>query len=239
MPTPTLSARGRLAPASPIRKLAPYADAAKARGVVVHSLNIGQPDIETPEQMLAAYRNYRERVIAYSPSDGFAEYRSKLADYYNQLIGDAEPIGAANIVVTVGGSEALLFAIAAACDPGDAILVCEPYYTNYAGFSHLLGVEVVPVTTHARDGFRIHPTQVAAAATDRCRTLVLPSPGNPTGVVLSREELEQLADVCRERGMLFVCDEVYREFVYDVPAGSRAPSVLAVRDFAEHAVVID
>jgi aspartate aminotransferase len=234
-----LSTRGRLAPASPIRKLAPYAEAAKARGVVVHHLNIGQPDIETPAGMLAAYRGYDERVIEYAPSDGFLPYREKLAAYYGLITGDADPVSASDIVVTVGGSEALLFAIAGACDPGDEILVCEPYYTNYAGFSHLLGVGVRAVTTRADDGFRIRPERVAEAVTERTRALVLPTPGNPTGVVLSSDELGQLADVCRARGLFFVCDEVYREFVYDQPAGSRAPSLLAVRDFAEHAVVID
>jgi aspartate aminotransferase len=241
MASPTLSKRGRGAPASPIRKLAPYADAARERGVTVHQLNIGQPDIATPRGMIEAYRNYDERVLAYAPSDGFRAYRDKLAVYYSAIAtgGAGGPVTADDIVVTVGGSEALLFAIAAACDPGDEVLVCEPYYTNYAGFSHLLGVGVRPVTTHAADGFRIDPQKVAAAVSERTRALVLPSPGNPTGVVLSHDELEALATICRERGLFFVCDEVYREFVYDLPTGTLAPSVLSLADFDTHAVVID
>ena len=241
MASPTLSRRGTDAPASPIRKLAPYADAARARGLVVHHLNIGQPDIETPPGMLEAYRRYDEKVIAYAPSDGFLAYRERLADYYSEVSaeGGGGSVSAADIVVTVGGSEALLFAIGAVCDPGDDILVCEPYYTNYRGFAHLLGVQVRPVTTHAENGFRIDPQQVAARVGPRTRALVLPSPGNPTGVVLSRAELEALATICRDRGLFFVCDEVYREFVYDLPAGSRAPSVLSLADFDEYGVIID
>lgn len=241
MPTPTLSRRGQRAPASPIRKLAPLADAAKARGITVHHLNIGQPDIETPEGMRAAYRAYDERVIAYAPSDGHRDYREKLAGYYTTLAseGDGPAITADDIVVTVGGSEALFFAIAASCDEGDDIVVCEPYYTNYAGFSHLLNVRVTAATTYAADGFHIDPDRVRRAIGERTRALVVPTPGNPTGVVLSRAELEVLAAICKERGLYFVCDEVYRDFVYDLPEGARAPSLLSLSDFHEHAVIVD
>jgi aspartate aminotransferase len=241
MTGPRISTRGRLAPASPIRRLTPLADAAKARGITVHHLNIGQPDIPTPPAMIAAYRGYEETVLAYAPSDGYRAYREKLAHYYARVTGDASPVGPDDIVVTTGGSEALLFAIAAICDPGDDILVCEPYYTNYAGFAHMLSVEVRAVTTRAEDGFRIHPEAVRAAIGDRTRALVLPSPGNPTGVVLSAEELAALASICRERGIVFVCDEVYREFVYEGTSegGRLAPSLLAVTDFDDHAIVVD
>ncbi len=239
MREPKLSTRGLEAPASPIRRLVPYADAARARGTIVHHLNIGQPDIETPACMLEAYRNYDERVIAYAPSDGFLPYREKLAEYYAPLCKGSSPVGPADIMVTIGGSEALLFVIAAACDPGDEILVCEPYYTNYSGFAHLLSVKVRPVTTYARDGFRIDPERVRAQVSERTRALVLPSPGNPTGVVLSTVELAALAEICRERDLFFVCDEVYREFIYDRPPGTLAPSVLSLPDFDQHAVVVD
>ncbi|MBM4357402.1 MAG: pyridoxal phosphate-dependent aminotransferase [Deltaproteobacteria bacterium] len=236
-----LSQRGAQAPASPIRRLTPLADAARERGLVVHQLNIGQPDIATPAAMIEAYRRYDERVLAYSPSDGYRAYREKLADYYTAVSreGGGSSVAASDIVVTVGGSEALMFAIAAVCEPGDELLVCEPFYTNYAGFAHLLGVSVRAVTTRAAEGFRIDPERVAAAIGPRTRALCLPTPGNPTGVVLAREELEALAAICRERGLYFVCDEVYREFVYDGPEGSRAPSVLSLAEFDEHAVVID
>ncbi|MEZ4443413.1 MAG: pyridoxal phosphate-dependent aminotransferase [Polyangiaceae bacterium] len=241
MASPKLSKRGQLAPASPIRRLTPFADAAKARGVKVHHLNIGQPDIETPRAMIEAYQRYDEAVLAYAPSDGYREYRDKLAVYYTAVAaeGDGEPVGPQDIVVTTGGSEALLFGIAATCDVGDSIVVCEPYYTNYAGISHLLGVEVEAVTCHASEGFRIDPARVEAAIGAKTRALVLPTPGNPTGVVLDRDELAALADICRRHDLFFLCDEVYREFVYDQAEGSRAPSVLGLQGFADRAVVID
>ncbi|MFY0531316.1 pyridoxal phosphate-dependent aminotransferase [Nannocystis pusilla] len=155
------------------------------------------------------------------------------------------PITPSQILVTVGGSEALLFAIAAVCDVGDQILVAEPYYTNYRGFSHLLGVEVVPVSTHARDSFAVPPERVRAAITPKTRAFIIPSPGNPTGMVLSAADLAALGEVCVQAGIFFVVDEVYREFVYpDEPAAPdapapRAPSVLAVPGLADHAVMID
>ncbi len=238
---PSLSQRGQNAPSSPIRRLTPLADAAKKRGVTVHHLNIGQPDIETPQVMLDAYRSFDDKVIAYCPSDGFLVYRERLAAYYTDVSreGGGGPVKQDQIVVTVGGSEALLFAIGAVCDPGDDIAVCEPYYTNYAGFAHMLSVGVRPVTTVAKDGFQIRTAAVAEAIGPRTRALVLPTPGNPTGVVLSAAELEALAAVCRERDIYFICDEVYREFVYDLPAGARAPSTLSLADFDDHAIVID
>ena len=236
-----LSQRGLTAPASPIRRLAPLADAARERGITVLHLNIGQPDIATPAPMLAAYRNYDEPVIAYAPSDGYRVYRDKLAAYYCGVSaeGGGAGVGAGDIVITVGGSEALMFAIAATCDPGDEILVCEPFYTNYAGFSHMLAVGVRAVTTYARDGFRIDPARIDEAIGPKTRALCLPTPGNPTGVVLTRAELEAIAAICRRKGIFFICDEVYREFVYDAPAGTRAPSILSLADFDEHAVVVD
>jgi aspartate aminotransferase len=234
-----LSERGDRAPASPIRRLTPFADAARARGIVVHQLNIGQPDIATPKVMLDAYRNVTDDVIAYSPSDGFRDYREKLAAYYTPLVGDNKPVAADEIVITVGGSEALCFAIAAVCDPGDEIIVCEPFYTNYAGFAHMLSVAVRPVTTYASDGFAIQVARIAEVVGPRSRAIVLPSPGNPTGVVLSREDLQAIAQLCRERDLFFVCDEVYREFVYDAAPGVCAPSVLSIPDFDQHAIVID
>ena len=247
MTTPTLSRRGATAPASPIRRLTPYADAAKARGVRVHHLNIGQPDLHTVSPMRAAYARFTDAVIAYSPSEGYHYYREALAGYYNGLGHDAGggSITPAQILVTVGGSEALLFTIAAACDPGDEILVAEPYYTNYAGFSHMLGVNVVPVATHARESFALPIDRVRAAITPRTRAFIIPSPGNPTGMVLSADELRALGQVCVDANIFFVVDEVYREFVYPeppVPADRpmpTSPSVLAIPELAQHAVMID
>ncbi len=245
--TPTLSRRGATAPASPIRRLTPYADAARARGIQVHHLNIGQPDLHTVAPMRAAYARFADEVIAYSPSEGYLYYRQALAGYYNGLGHDAGggPIDPSQILVTVGGSEALLFTIAAACDPGDEILVAEPYYTNYAGFSHMLGVTVTPVSTHARESFAIPVERVRAAITPRTRAFIVPSPGNPSGMVLSADELRALGQVCVEAGIFFVVDEVYREFVYPEPPVPSdrpippAPSVLAIPELAQHAVMID
>jgi len=191
--------------------------------------------------MLAAYRQLDDEVLAYAPSDGFADYRCKLASYFSGVAaeGAGAAIEADDIIVTVGGSEALVFAIAAACDPGDDIAVCEPYYTNYTGFAHLLGVGVVPITTFAADGFRVDVDRVSKALDSGARALVLPSPGNPTGVVLSREQLAEISEICWQRGVMFVCDEVYREFVYDGPAGSRAPSVLSLAGPSDHLAVVD
>lgn len=247
MPSPTLSRRALEAPASPIRRLTPYADAAKARGIHVHHLNIGQPDLHTVGPMRSAYRSFDEPVVAYSPSEGYLFYRQALADHYNGHGFDAGggPILPSQILVTVGGSEALLFAIAAACDPGDDILVAEPYYTNYKGFAHLLGVGVAPVATDVRESFAIPPERVRAAITPRTRAFIVPTPGNPTGMVLSSDELRRLGDVCRDAGILFIVDEVYREFVYPDPPVPKdspsplAPSVLQLPGLEQHAVMID
>lgn len=238
------SQRGQQAPASPIRRLSPYAEAAKARGVRVLHLNIGQPDIATPEPMLQAYRDYREPVLAYGASEGMASYRAALADYYNQLGAGAagRPLQASEVLVTVGGSEALLFAIAATCDPGDEILVCEPYYPNYRGYAQLLSVQTRAVTAKASE--RFHPTaeQIAAAIGPRTRLVLLSSPGNPSGAVLSSQELREIATVCRDKGVFLLNDEVYRDFVYDPEVaenGQTAPSLLGLQGFDDVALVVD
>jgi len=205
----------------------------------VHALNIGQPDISTPCEMTEAYRTFHDDVLAYAPSDGFVEFRQDLAVWYSSNGGITRDVEAEDIVVTTGGSEALLFSIASVADPGDEVLVCEPYYTNYAGFSHLLGVEVSPVTLSASDGFKVHPEAIAAAITGKTRALILPTPGNPTGTVLSREDLETIAAICVERDIFFICDEVYRDFVYDVEPGTRAASLLDIPAADEHAIIID
>mgnify|MGYP000315465484 CR=1 FL=1 len=239
MTQPKLSTRGLTAPASPIRRLMPYADQARARGVHVHHLNIGQPDLPTPKVMIDAYRNFDHTTLAYSPSQGIRAYREALADFYNGLGFDAGggAIDPDQIMVTVGGSEALLFAFASICDAGDEVVVPEPYYTNYAGFSHVLGVKVRPVLTKGEDNFAVDPQAVAAACTDKTRALVLPSPGNPTGAVLDRATLEALGKICMERGMFFIVDEVYREFVYN--GAGRSPSVLEIPELAQCAVMVD
>jgi aspartate aminotransferase len=239
MSTCTLSRRGAEAPASPIRALGGLAVAAQDRGLTVHHLNIGQPDIPTPDEMTKAYQAYHDTVLAYAPSDGYHDFREALAAWYGERPGISRPIEAEDIVITTGGSEALLFAMAAVTDPGDEILVCEPYYTNYAGYAHLLGVEVSPVTTHAQDGYQVDPARIEAAITGRTRAIVLPTPGNPTGTVLSKEQLAAIADICAAKDVFFICDEVYREFVYDDSHGPRAPSLLDQPAADEFGIIID
>ncbi|MBM4344039.1 MAG: pyridoxal phosphate-dependent aminotransferase [Deltaproteobacteria bacterium] len=238
------SARGRDALASPIRRLTPFADAAKGRGVSVLHLNIGQPDIPTPTAVIDAYRAFAEPVLAYGPSEGTLAYRTALAAYYNDLGYESggRAIEANDVIVTTGGSEALLFGIAATCDPGDEILVAEPYYPNYRGFSHILAVGTRAVTTTAQGGYRVSAAQVAEAIGARTKALVLSSPGNPTGTVLSSQELRDIATVCRDRGVFFLSDEVYRDFVYDAAiceGGSTAPGLLAQPGFDDNALLID
>jgi aspartate aminotransferase len=239
MSTCTLSRRGSEAPSSPIRALAGLARETADRGITVHALNIGQPDIATPPVMIQAYQDFHDEVLAYAPSDGFPELRTAIAAWYTTGGGLSRTIEADDITVTTGGSEALLFAMAAVTDPGDEILVCEPYYTNYAGYAHLLSVEVSPVTLSATDGFQVHPDKIAEAITGRTRALVLPTPGNPTGTVISADDLARIAAICVQHDIFFICDEVYREFVYDVPPGTRAASLLDQPVADEHAIVID
>ncbi len=238
------SQRGTSAPASPIRRLTPYADRAKQRGLEVLHLNIGQPDVATPRTVIAAYHSFEDKVLAYGASEGSLAYRQALAGYYNDL-GAARggpAISPADIVVTTGGSEALLFAIAATCDPGDELLVAEPYYPNYQGFAYLLSVQIKPVTTYGAEGFALSAEQVEAALGPRTKAIVLSSPGNPTGAVLSSAQLRAIGDVCLRRGVYFICDEVYRDFVYDEAireGGSTSPSVLTQPGLAECAIMVD
>ncbi|MFZ4576868.1 MAG: pyridoxal phosphate-dependent aminotransferase [Myxococcota bacterium] len=240
MPPPVPSLRGQQAPASPIRRLAPHADFARQRGVHVHHLNIGQPDIPTPRAVLDAYRTFQEPVLAYGVSEGSLGYRKALADYYNGLGAAAggAPIAPSQILVTVGGSEALQFGIAATCDPGDEVLVPEPFYPNYKGFAHLLGVNVRPIPTHASEGFHLSLDRVREAIGPRTRAVLLSTPGNPTGAMLTAQELADLGKLCVERGLYFMCDEVYRDFVYD--GGAKvAPSVLAQPGLDDVAFMVD
>ena len=233
------SQRGTTAQASPIRRLSPYADAAKARGTRVYHLNIGQPDIPTPQRMLDAYKSFEEHVLAYGASEGTAAYRTALAAYYNGLNPGTPipPLTPAQVLVTIGGSEALQFAIAATCDIGDEVLVAEPYYPNYAGFAHILGVHTRAITTTAADGFQLTADAVRAAIGPKTRALLISTPGNPTGAVLDATTLGAIGRVCRDAGVFLVSDEVYRDFVYD--GSGRAPSVLWQDGLDDNAILID
>lgn len=231
---PSLSRRAAQLPASPIRRLAPYAVEAHRRGVTVHGLNIGQPDIPTPQAILDRYATYPGDHVPYGPSQGLPEFLEALRSYYAGL---GVPLAVEDLFVTTAGSEAILFTLAALCDPGDQVLVFEPFYTNYNGFSALLGVETVPVTTRAEDGYHLPDRRVIEAKLGpRTKAILICSPNNPTGTVYTGAEIEMLADLCRERGLYLVADEVYREFTY---GGTPHRSVLTLEGLDQQVVVVD
>jgi len=230
-----LSRRGQAMPASPIRRLAPLAEAAKARGVRVFHLNIGQPDIETPACMRARLREFDEKVLEYSPSSGTPAFLKSLQHYYEKRLGLTLNDG--QILATTGGSEAILFAFIACANEGDDVLVVEPFYANYGAFATMAGLNLVPVTSRGRDGFHLPPRDVfERALTPRTRIVILCNPNNPTGTVYTKEELGAVADFCREHGLFLISDEVYREFVYD---GRKAMSALELDDANDFVIVVD
>jgi aspartate aminotransferase len=229
-----LSQRGRAIPPSPIRKLVPYAEAAKGAGTTVYHLNIGQPDILTPAVFWDAIRAYPDRVLAYGLTAGLTSYRERLAASYVRM-GYAGQT-AEDVMITTGGSEAILFAFMAACDPGDEVLCFEPFYTNYNGYAVSAGVRLVAVGCAAEDGYHL-PDRAAIErhVGPRTRALLVTSPNNPTGTVLRRDEMETLAAIARERDLFFISDETYRDFVYE----GRHTGVLDLPDLADRAIVID
>jgi aspartate aminotransferase len=228
-----ISERGRKMPASPIRKLMPLADEAKRRGVKVYHLNIGQPDLETPPAMRAKLAQ-APSVFAYTPSAGTAECLETLREYYRRL-GIA--LEADQIIATTGGSEAILFALVACANEGDEALVVEPFYTNYSAFATMAGVRLVPLRARGEDGFHLPPVEEwRKALTPRTRLVLLCNPGNPTGTVYRRDELEATLAFCRENGLFLVADEVYRELVYD---GRSATSALSLPGGDEATIVVD
>ncbi|HVE73372.1 MAG TPA: pyridoxal phosphate-dependent aminotransferase [Thermoanaerobaculia bacterium] len=232
---PALSRRAHEMPASPIRKLAPLAEAAKARGTRVLHLNIGQPDIETPACMLERLKQIDDRVLEYSPSTGTPEFIRSLKRYYERRLG--LQLENNHILATTGGSEAILFAFMACANAGEDVMVVEPYYANYKAFATMSGLNLVPVTSRGRDGFHLPPRHVfERALTPTTRLLIICNPSNPTGTVYSAEELEMVAAFCRDHGLFLVSDEVYREFVYD---DRRAMSALELPDMDDLVVVVD
>ncbi|HQR08891.1 MAG TPA: pyridoxal phosphate-dependent aminotransferase [Gemmatales bacterium] len=230
----SISQRGVAMPASPIRKLAPYADAAKKRGVHVYHLNIGQPDLETPAVMRNRLTQLKDKVYAYSPSGGTPEYVESLRHYYQKL-GIALTPG--EVLATTGGSEAILFAMYACCNVGDEILVVEPFYTNYRSFAMMAGATLVPLLSKGEDGFHLPPkSEWEKAVTPKTKMVILCNPSNPTGTVYTKDELLMVAQFCKERGLFLLSDEVYREFVYD---GNQAISMLTLPGFEENVIVVD
>lgn len=198
---------------SPIRKLVPYSLKAKANGKKVYPLNIGQPDIQTPEGYFDAVKNFKQDVLAYADSHGDFTLIDKISDYYKKNKMNYEP---EDILVTNGGSEALLFAMIALCDPGDSIVVIEPFYTNYNGFAAEVSVNVEGIVTKAENGYRLPAKEeILASISDKARAIIITNPSNPTGVVYTKEELQMIAEIAVERDLFVIADEVYREFVYD------------------------
>jgi aspartate aminotransferase len=221
-------------PDSPIRKLASFANGAKDRGTHVIHLNIGQPDIATPPQALQAIRGMNREVLEYSPSEGFASYRDGLSRYYASVGVAVTP---EEIMVTTGGSEALVFAFMSCLNPGDQVIIPEPFYANYNGFAAWAGIEIVPVTASIENGFALPPMAAfEAAITDRTKAILICNPGNPSGTKYADESLHAVADLVKKRDLFLFADEVYREFTYD---GNMSPSVLSLEGLEEHAIVID
>ncbi|MCF7919991.1 MAG: pyridoxal phosphate-dependent aminotransferase [Candidatus Cloacimonetes bacterium] len=220
--------------ASPIRKLVPLANAAKAAGKHVYHLNIGQPDIETPPEMMAVYKNFEEKVLAYGPSQGLEFYRKNLVNYYKH---NRIELTADEIIVTTAGSEACFFALLATCNPGDEVIIPEPFYTNYNGFATWAGVNIIPLTTYVEEGFALPDSlQIEKLVTSRTRAIMLCNPGNPTGAVYSAEELGRVAQIALKKDLFVISDEVYREFVYD---DEKHTSIMEFPEIRDRAIMVD
>lgn len=231
---PSIAQRAQIMPPSPIRKLAPLADEAKRRGISVFHLNIGQPDIATPQGMLDAFRHHEIRVLAYGHSGGLWEYRENLAKSYRSVGID---VTKDQVFITTAGSEALQFAFLAIADPGDELIIPEPFYSNYNGFAVESGLEVVPVPSRVEDGYCLPSREeLVARITPRSRAIVICNPSNPTGYVYSRAEMECLRTIALEHDLFLISDEVYRDFVYD---GAVWTSVHHLPGMEERAILVD
>ncbi|WP_435255067.1 pyridoxal phosphate-dependent aminotransferase [Tenacibaculum sp. A30] len=231
---PSISSKGNAMPQSPIRKLVPFAEAAKKNGTKVYHLNIGQPDIKTPQVALDAVKNNTIEVLSYARSEGSEEYRTKLANYYAK---NGIHVTANNIIATTGGSEALLFSIGSITDPGDEIIIPEPFYANYNGFSTASGVKVVPVISKIEDNFALPAIEdFEKLITPKTKAILICNPGNPTGYLYSQEEIEKLKQIVLKHDLFLIADEVYREFTYD---GEKHNSVMSLEGLEQNAIMID
>src|SRR5680860_122030 len=231
---PKISAKGSSMPESPIRKLVPYAEAAIKKGRKIYQLNIGQPDIKTPKQALDAVRNHDIEVLSYSHSAGFEGYRKKLAAYYSKR---DIPVNSEEIIITTGGSEALLFAMGSITDAGDEIIIPEPFYANYNGFATSSGVKIVPVESKIETNFALPPIkEFEKLITPKTKAILICNPGNPTGYLYTEEEIKQLAEIAIKYDIFLVADEVYREFAYD---GAKHFSIMSIPGLENNAIMID
>ena len=232
---PILSKKSMAMPASPIRKLVPFAEAAKSRGTTVYHLNIGQPDIETPKIVRDKLNNLDLEVIEYSHSAGFLTYREGLAKYYQNLGISLDPDK--EIMITTGGSEALTFAFQCCFEPGDEIIIPEPFYANYNGFATTCGIKVIPVTAKIENGFALPPIEdFKEKITAKTKGILICNPGNPTGYLYSKEELQSLKNIIKEHDLFLFADEVYREFCYE---GAVHFSALELEDIENNVVLVD
>lgn len=231
---PIISNKAIQMPESPIRKLVPFAEIAKEKGKSVFHLNIGQPDIETPEIALKAVKDIDRKVIEYSHSAGFQSYRDKLSEYYKSV---GINVDSEDIIITTGGSEALTFGFMSTCDADDEVIIPEPFYANYNGFAVAAGLNVVPVTAQIENGFALPPVaEIEKIITSKIKAIVICNPGNPTGYLYSKEELEQLRDIVKKHDLFLFADEVYREFCYD---GASPLSVMNLDGIDQNVIMID
>lgn len=231
---PKISSKGLNMPQSPIRKLAPFADRAIEEGKKIFFLNIGQPDISTPKAALDAVKNNNLDILSYSPSSGFDSYKKKLAKYY---VENGIDIDADDLIVTTGGSEALLFTMGSITDTGDEVIIPEPFYANYNGFAVASGVVVKPVESKFEDNFALPSiSEFEKQITEKTKAIVICNPGNPTGYLYTKDEIQKLADLAIKHDLFIVADEVYREFVYD---GEEHHSIMSLPELKNHAIMVD
>jgi aspartate aminotransferase len=229
-----ISRRAKEIQASPIRKLKPFADEAKKRGIHIFHLNIGDPDIPTPEPIIKSFHQYQGPILGYGPSQGFEELRQAIADYF---AGYGIKVSADNVMITIGGSEAIHFSFSVVADPGEEIIIPEPFYTNYNGYAAFANVRIVPLPLKVEDGFRLPTSEkIEALITPRTRAILLCSPNNPTGTVYTEEELSRVVRLVKKHNLFLIGDEVYKEFVYD---GLKHKSILEYKEVEDRVIVVD
>ncbi len=227
------SQRGELMPPSPIRKLVPFAEKAKKRGLKVHHLNIGQPDIETPSSIMDAVKQADVKVLAYSHSAGNESYRKKLVAYYKK---NGIELTHEQIIITAGGSEAIVFGMMTCLDAGDEVIIPEPFYANYSGFAVMAGIKIIPVTSHIENGFALPPiSEFEKLITPKTKAILICNPNNPTGYLYSKSEMEQLEDICLRKQLFLFSDEAYREFCYE----GEYTSALHLKKIQEQVILMD
>ncbi len=229
-----LSKRAISIPESPIRKLKPLADQARARGIKIYHLNIGQPDIKTPSAIIKVYQKYNDEVLAYGPASGLDIYRQNLVNYYQKK---GIKIKKDNLIVTTAGSEAIVFALMAVCNFGDEIIVPEPFYANYNAFAKIVGIKILALTTSAQDGYKLpQNSEIEKLITKKTKAILICNPNNPTGLVLAKKDMQRLAQIAKNNNLYIISDEVYREFAYD---NRQAISFLSIKGIQDNVIVVD